>query len=109
MMEETIENQPQEEASQAIPKVKLENSTSILVLGILSIFGCWFGIGLIFSILALIMAKNAQKFYDQQVGKYTEASYKNKELGKICAITGVSLSGIYILAWLIKLILNGIH
>ncbi len=77
-----------------IMQVSLPNATVILVLGIISIVGCCcYGvIGLICGIIALIMANGATKLYNANPALYTESSYKNMNVGKICAIVGLILS-----------------
>jgi hypothetical protein len=79
--------------------VSLPNSTLILVFGIISIVTCCcYGIlGLIFGIIALVLANSAGKLYYAEPGSYTESSYKNVNAGKICAIIGIALSAFYLL------------
>lgn len=96
---------------QGIPPFQMvtPNATAVLVLGILSIVFCWcLGIpGLTMGIIALVLARNGEKEYYANPGKYTESSFKNLDAGKICAIIGTALSGIYILLVVIKLIFFG--
>jgi hypothetical protein len=75
------------------------NSTAVLVLGILSIVTCWcWGIiGLTLGIIALVLANKGNNIYKANPSEYTEGSYKNLSAGKICAIIGTSLSGLYFL------------
>lgn len=75
------------------------NSTTVLVLGIVSIVGCFcYGIvGTICGIIAIILAGQGKKLYEQNASAYTEASYKNLKAGKICAIIGLIMSVLYIL------------
>jgi len=77
----------------------LPNATAALVLGILSIVTCWcFGIiGMILGIIGLVMGIKAVALYKQSPGVYSEASYKNANAGKICAIIGLALSALYII------------
>jgi hypothetical protein len=90
-------------------QIPLPNSTAVLVLGILSIVFCWcFGvIGLTLGIIALVLAKNANKVYIEAPDKFTISSYKNMNAGKVCAIIGTSLSGIYIISVIIRLLFFG--
>lgn len=90
-------------------KVELPNATAVLVLGILSIVFCWcIGIpGLTMGIIALVLSKNSETQYSQNPAAYTETSYKNLSAGKICAIIGTSLSGVYILLFIVKIIFFG--
>jgi len=90
------------------PKIDLPNASVVLVLGIISIFGCCcLGIvGIACAIIALILAKSATDLYISDPEKYTENSYKNMNTGKICAWIGLVLSTIHIvrLIWLLATI-----
>lgn len=98
--------QPQNTGTNRIP---LPNSTGILVMGIISIAACWcYGIvGIVLGIISLIMAGKANAMYNQDKNKYTESSYKNMKAGKICALIGTILSGLYLLYVIIILIFFG--
>lgn len=80
-------------------KLQLPNSTAVLVLGIVSILSCWcYGIiGLILSIIALILAAKDRQRYLIEPDVYTESSYKNLMAGRIVAIIGLCLSGLFFL------------
>lgn len=84
------------------------NSTAVLVLGILSIVGCFcYGIvGLIMGIIALVLHQKDKELYQSNPSSY-ENSFKNSRAGNICAIVGVSLSALYIIIVIIALISNG--
>lgn len=71
---------------------KLPNSTLILVFGIISIVSCCcYGIvGLIFSIIALVLASKAKALYIQNPELYT--GYSNVTTGKVLAIIGIVLN-----------------
>lgn len=71
---------------------QLPNSTLILVFGILSIVGCCcYGIvGLIFGIIAVVMARKATDIYNADPGRYI--GYQNVKAGKIMGIIGICLS-----------------
>ncbi len=75
------------------------NSVGVLVLGILSIVFCWcYGIiSIILGIIAIVLSNQAERIYQANPGAYALASYKNMKAGKICAIIGMSLAGLYIL------------
>lgn len=98
-----------------VPKVnpsvqqQLPNATAVLVLGILSIVTCWcIGIpGLVMGIIALVMSGKNKKLYIESPENYTEGSYKNLNAGRICAIIGTVLSGIYFLWAIIYWIIVG--
>lgn len=77
----------------------LPNSTAVLVMGILSIVTCWcWGvIGLALGIVSIVLASKDRRLYVDNPSVYSESSYKNLNAGKICAIIGTALSGIYFL------------
>ena len=76
---------------------KLPNSTLILVFGIISIVTCCcYGVlGLIFGIIAMVMAKKATETYVANPELYT--GYQNVKTGKILAIIGIILNVIYLI------------
>lgn len=84
-------------------KQQLPNSTLILVLGIVSIVTCCcYGfVGLIFGVVALVLANKATKIYAAQPELYT--GFQNVKTGKILAIIGIVLSVVYLLfvLWLV--------
>lgn len=87
-------------ASQNPPQRReLPNATAVLVLGIISIVGCFcYGlVGLITGIIALVLAKKDRERYRINNNMYTENSVKNLNAGRVCAIVGTSLSSLYIL------------
>jgi len=72
-------------------KQKLPNATAVLVLGILSILGCCFyAVGIIFSIIALVMAKKDMAMYALNPEGYD--NYGNLKTGRILAIIGLILN-----------------
>lgn len=75
------------------------NSTTVLVLGIISIATCWcYGIvGLVLSIIALVLAGNGKKAYLLNTSRYSPGSYNNLKAGKVCAIIGLCFSALYII------------
>ena len=85
----------------------LPNATAVLILGILSIVGCFCfgGLGLIAGIIALVLAQKDLKLYYANPDAYTPGSYSNLNSGRICAIIGLSISvvsTIYIIVMIIK-------
>lgn len=88
---------------------ELPNSTTVLVLGILSIPCCCFSIvSVILSIIALVLAKkDLDKYYLNSRG-YSEKSYKNLKAGKVCAIIGLVLGSLTIVSSIVQLIIGGI-
>ena len=88
-------------------KQTLPNSTLILVFGILSIITCccWGILGLIFGIVALVMAKTAKQTYMAQPEIYT--GYNNVKTGRILAIIGIILSALYLIANIVLIAMYG--
>lgn len=78
-------------------KQQLPNSTLILVFGILSIITCCcYGIiGLPLGIIALVLANKATAIYAANPELYT--GFQNVKTGKILAIIGIILNGIYLI------------
>lgn len=91
----------QQSYSNMQPKA-LPNATAVLVLGILSIITCCcYGIlGVVLGIIALILAGKDMKMFKATPDNYTQASYKNLNAGRICAIIGLILSSLVVL-WII--------
>lgn len=92
------------------PQIPLPNATAVLVLGIVSIVGCFcYGIvGLICGTIALVLYGKDKKLYALNPGAYTASSYNNLKSGRICAIIGLSLSALYILSLIVTLIIFGV-
>ncbi len=86
---------------------QLPNSTLILIFGILSIIGCCcYGVlGIIFGIIALVMAKRATEIYNAEPELYT--GYQNVKTGKILAIIGLVLSAISLISSIVMIIMYG--
>src|SRR4051812_11481391 len=95
-----MENQPPfQQSFSPNPQVPLSNATPVLVLGIISIVGCFcYGIvGLICGIIALVLAKKDLKLYKENPAGYTPGSYNNLKAGRTCAIIGLCLSALYVI------------
>jgi len=72
-------------------KQKLPNATAVLILGILSILGCCFYfVGIIFSIIALVMSKKDLVLYKANPEGYD--NYGNLKTGRILAIIGLIIN-----------------
>lgn len=84
-------------------QMALPNATAVLVLGILCILSCCcYGIvGTILGIIALVLAKKDRALYMLNAAQYTEASYKNLNAGRVCAIIGLILNGLVLLFYII--------
>lgn len=80
----------------------LPNSTAVLVLGIVSIVGCFFvGIpGIICGIIAIVLHKKDKAIYETNIQEY-DSSFKNSKAGFICGIIGLSLSAVYTIWWIV--------
>ncbi len=78
------------------------NATAVLVLGIISIVGCFlYAIpGIVCSIIALVLHKRDKALYLANPVKY-ENSFKTSKAGHICAIIGLSLSLLFIVILII--------
>jgi hypothetical protein len=79
--------------------IALPNATAVLVLGIVSIVGCFcYGVvGLICGIIALVLYGKDKKLYAQNPQGYTPSSYNNLKSGRVCALIGLIISAIYLL------------
>jgi uncharacterized membrane protein YbaN (DUF454 family) len=84
-------------------KQQIPNGTLVLVMGILSIVGCCcYGLpGVVFGIVAVILASKATKTYMEAPENYS--GYGNVKAGKIMGIIGIVLSILMVLfyVWLI--------
>lgn len=92
------------------PKQILPYSTAVLVLGIMSIVSCWIQgiIGVILGIIALVLSGKSRQFYEANPSLYSETSLKNVNAGRVCAIVGISLSGLFLLIIIFWLLLFGL-
>ncbi len=88
-------------------KPTLPNSTLILIFGILSILTCCcYGIlGLVFGIVALVLAKKAKQIYLAEPEIYR--GYNNVKTGRILAIIGITLSAIYLIVLIVMFSIYG--
>ncbi len=88
-------------------KEKLPNSTLILVFGILSIIGCCcYGLfGIVFGILAIVLANKAKDLYYANPELYT--GYENVKTGRILGIIGLVLSVLSFISGIIAIITAG--
>lgn len=86
---------------------QLPNSTLILVFGILSIVTCCcYGVlGLIFGIVALVLAKKAREEYAANPDIYR--GYDNVKTGRILAIIGIILSVLYLILNIVVIAIYG--
>ena len=75
----------------------LPNSTAVLVLGIISIVGCFcYGIvGFICGVIALVLASRDYKMYNASPASFLPSSVSNLKAGRVCALIGTILSSLY--------------
>ncbi len=90
-----IENQSKDYLGQQINAVPLTNATATLVLGILSIVVCF-----ICGIIALVLSNKDVADYKANPDAYTAASYSNIKVGRICAIVGICLQVVGLIAYI---------
>jgi len=85
------------------PHRELPNATTIMVLGILSLVFCWcYGvIGLVLGILAVSLSSPQRRTYREHPDDYTEVSYRNMNVGRICGIIGICISAVILLFWVV--------
>jgi len=91
-------------------QTSLPNASAVLILGIISIpVCCCYGIlSIILAIIALVLAKNAEKLYIATPENYLASSYKNLKAGKICAIIGLILGIAYIILVVVVILIFGL-
>lgn len=89
-------------------KPTLPNATLILIFGILSIVTCCcYGIlGLIFGIVALVLANKAKQVYMAEPEIYS--GYNNVKTGRILAIIGIILSAIVLITNIVFIAIYGL-
>jgi hypothetical protein len=104
-----MENQTFQNQQPFNTQISIPNSVAVLVLGIVSIALCWcYGIiGLASGIVALILAQKAKVLYEEDPDSYTLASFNNLKAGRICAIIGTILSGIYVVVVIVYILFIG--
>jgi len=98
------------ENTQPNQKETLPKSTTVLVLGILSIFpgvACVGIVGVVLGIITLITSKNLKAEIENNPGKYTDSSINLHKAGRICGIIGLSLSSLYLIFWIIYFVIIG--
>ena len=84
----------------------LPNSSTVLVLGILSILLCWiYGVlSIILGIVGMVLASSAENEYHARPHLYSESSYRNLRAGKFCSTLGLVLgilSFLVIILWML--------
>ena len=101
---QTATSTPQAPIQQSVPY-----STSVLVLGIIAIVGCFcYGLpGLVCGIIAIVQSNKGKVAYNLNPSIYSVASLKNLNAGRICAIIGLCLSGILFITVLVEILFLG--
>jgi len=79
-------------------KKQLPNASSVLVLGILSIVlsFCYGFIGIVLGIIALVISKKDIELYNENPDEWL--GYQNITTGRICAIVGLCLGALVLIA-----------
>lgn len=77
----------------------LPHSTTVLVLGILSLAFIWSGglPGLVLGIIAVAMAGPQRRDYRASPAEYTESSFRNVNSGRTCGIIAICISAFMLL------------
>lgn len=88
-------------------KQKLPNSTTVLVLGIITLLGCCCnGLpGVVTGIIALVLAKKDTELYNQNPSEYD--GFQNIQTGKVLAIIGLVLSALALVATVWAVVMFG--
>jgi hypothetical protein len=107
--QDNVNQQFNQQFGQPSGQKALPNSTAVLVLGIISIVGCFcYGIvGIVTGIIALVLAGKDNALYQQNPSLYTDGSLKNMKAGKVCAIVGLCLSAVYLICLIIYISVIG--
>lgn len=87
-----------------VRRKQLPNSTAVLVLGIISIptSFCYGFIGITLGIVALVLAKKDLKLHRQYPDEFD--GYDNLNIGRICAIIGLSIGSLIFLLLLMYIL-----
>lgn len=87
---------------------QLPQASTILVLGILSIvFSGLLGVGLVLGIVALVLASRSMQTFGANSARYLPSTVSSVRAGKVCAIVGTCISGLYLLYALVALVFLG--
>jgi uncharacterized membrane protein len=73
----------------------LPNATTTLVLGILSIVICF-----VCGIIAYVISNKDLAMYKANPELYTESSYKNIKIGRVCSLIGIVLQVVGLIAYI---------
>lgn len=84
-------------------QVPIPDSTTVLVLGILSIIGslCYGIVGLVLGIIGMALSARAERRYQETKERYQATSYSTLKAGRICSLIGLILSIVLIIVYLL--------
>jgi len=82
---------------------EIPNASVVLILGIIALIISFFNslVGIVAGVVSLVMARNAERLYNETPRLYTLSSFSNIRSGKTCAIIGIVIA-------VLKIILIGI-
>jgi len=83
---------------------ELPDATAVLILGILSLVFCWF-VGFVLGIVAVALASGARRVYYANPDEFTESSFRNLQVGRVCGIIGICI-GLAVLAFILLMIIG---
>ena len=87
------------------PAPVLPNSTTVLVLGIISIVSSFcYGLGVVLGIIALVLANKDKRLIAENPEGYSISSISNLKAGRICSIIGITISALFLVIIVVYLI-----
>jgi len=91
-------------------QIPLPNASAVMIMGILSIVGCFcYGVlGIVFGIIALVLYNKDKALYNANPGMYSAQSLSSLNTGRICALIGLIPSALFFLVWVFIIIMSGI-
>lgn len=91
-------------------QMALPNASAVMVLGILSIIGCFcYGfLGIVFAIIALVLYNKDKALYSANPGAYSPQSLSNLNTGRVCALIGLIPSVILFLVGIFLAVMFGL-
>ena len=86
-------------------KVPLPNATTVLVMGICSIFFSCFFVGVVLGIIGIVLSGKGRKMYKDNPSLYE--GYSQLNAGFIMSIIGTALGALYVIYWIIWVMILG--
>jgi hypothetical protein len=88
----------------------LPHSTTVLILGILSILLCWsWGFpGLVLGWFSIKLFRKSEKLFSENPELFDPVQIANLKAGKLCSIIGMWLSGLVIFLLIVKWIIEAV-